>query len=623
MIQRILLSLCILMLSGLQLKAAEEVVLHDGMDSFELIQKYVLIYEDETGSLGINQIAQLPDSLFTYSKLYNDNKNSTYWIKFVVSPELNKNKKWVLEVLDSRHNEIELYSHDQNGFKLMKSGIDYPFAQRAYAHKNFVLDLDFSNKEKNIFYVKCKSRLVGSLLFKIRTNQEFSSYAFNEYYLLGTYYGILIIIALYNLIIFFATRERIYLFYVFYVLVWAWRCMLDDGIGYQYFWNSIPEITTIGFIFSKPLLISFFVLYSRLFLNISNFFPKTDQLIGVFLATYVVSDLFLQFIGINFSFVTLLFAVPFIIIYYISIRIYNQGFEPARFFILGNSFIVVGVVIKVLKDIGFTDSFTDNVVVAIIGVYGMNIGMILEIIIMSMALGDRINYYKRKEKEAQDQVIEQLKINEALGQKVNKELELKVRERTAELIETSEALKQANLQLAKQAEEISRWNQVLDLDNHKLKKEVKDAIEARIKFKDILYDEFLKIFPDDLSCQRYIEEIKWKDGYKCRRCGNEKFCKGNKKFSRRCTRCRYDESVTAYTFLHKCKFPLVKAFYIMAKVNKHGDDINCNQVAKELDMRKNTVWEFKKKLLEAMAESKKGKQNQEESLDYIIYNSFN
>lgn len=97
---------------------------------------------------------------------------------------------------------------------------------------------------------------------------------------------------------------------------------------------------------------------------------------------------------------------------------------------------------------------------------------------------------------------------------------------------------------------------------------------------------FNKQFPDDKSCLKYLEKLKWGAGYCCVRCQSIEFRKGNTSFCRRCKNCGYQESVTANTMFHKCKLGLRKAFegLFLISVNKKGmsswmlcDLIACNQ----------------------------------------------
>jgi len=184
-------------------------------------------------------------------------------------------------------------------------------------------------------------------------------------------------------------------------------------------------------------------------------------------------------------------------------------------------------------------------------VYPFNIGLVVEIVILSIALGDRIKIIRTEREIAQVQSIGQLTENEKLKDKVNRELEQKVQERTIEIAEKNHQLVEMNEELRLQSEEITRMNLLLDSDNRKLQNNVKELVKARVMVEEVDFEEFSKIFPTDESCFRYLSELKWDNGYTCRKCGHVRFCEGKDRYSSRCTRCRYDESSTAYTIFHR------------------------------------------------------------------------
>jgi hypothetical protein len=79
-------------------------------------------------------------------------------------------------------------------------------------------------------------------------------------------------------------------------------------------------------------------------------------------------------------------------------------------------------------------------------------------------------------------------------------------------------------------------------------------------FQGISAQQFNKYFQNEDDCKQYLFDLKWKKGYRCRRCGCTKYYKGRTRFHLRCRSCGYDESVTAQTIFHKLKIPLLKAF---------------------------------------------------------------
>jgi hypothetical protein len=129
----------------------------------------------------------------------------------------------------------------------------------------------------------------------------------------------------------------------------------------------------------------------------------------------------------------------------------------------------------------------------------------------------------------------------------------------------------------------------------------------RAKFVGVNSIKFNRHFKDDASCYEYLGTIKWETGYKCKKCGCEKHCKGKKPASRRCIKCGYDESPTAGTMFDKCKFSLLVAFHIAFKISTKKKGMSSLELSKEFELRQKTCWEFKWKIQQAMQSSKQYK----------------
>lgn len=118
-------------------------------------------------------------------------------------------------------------------------------------------------------------------------------------------------------------------------------------------------------------------------------------------------------------------------------------------------------------------------------------------------------------------------------------------------------------------------------------------------FNDIGIIEFENLFSTDEECLEFLANSKWEQGFTCRKCGHTNFCKGKKPFSRRCTKCKSEESATAHTIYHKCKLPLNEAFKITYLVC-HKPDISSYKLSEKMNIRNMTCWNFKKKILECI-----------------------
>jgi transposase-like protein len=125
------------------------------------------------------------------------------------------------------------------------------------------------------------------------------------------------------------------------------------------------------------------------------------------------------------------------------------------------------------------------------------------------------------------------------------------------------------------------------------------------KNKSLSLFEFQQRFATDNQCLAYLSAEKWKDGYRCPKCGHTHYCAGKALYSRQCTRCKHTDSPTAGTLFHKVKFSLLKAFYIVYFVSTNKNGISSTELSRKLELRQKTCWLFKRKVMAAMKSSGK------------------
>ena len=144
-------------------------------------------------------------------------------------------------------------------------------------------------------------------------------------------------------------------------------------------------------------------------------------------------------------------------------------------------------------------------------------------------------------------------------------------------------------------------------------------MDKSTKFTGVNSIKFNRQFQDDAACLEYLASIKWPDGtFVCKKCGHTKYCKGKKSFSRRCIKCRYDESPTAGTMFDKCKFSLLIAFHIVFKISTKKKGMSSLELSHEFELRQPTCWEFKWKVQQAMQSSKQHPLTGEVHVDEIF-----
>ncbi|MFL5730216.1 MAG: 7TM diverse intracellular signaling domain-containing protein [Cytophagaceae bacterium] len=600
---------CLLILFCISLNASAQkvILLDDATKEFIFHGEYFEILEDQGGRLNIHEVSDSLQNRFVLNKrdyVYNENIHSVYWLKFKVKNNARSGKNFLLESYSPHTNDLQFFIPHNKGFKVKRTGIDHDFYNREYINKNIVMDLPVDTARVQTFYLRVHSMNFSSFDFRIKPVHYFAFYSVNEYYFLGIYYGILIIMAVYNLLMFFSVRERVYIYYVIYILSGILTTLADDSLGYQYVWFKFPHVNPyIGAHIAPTLLLFTFMIYSREFLQLKNLFPLYNRLmIGVTVFYFVYYTLSLTFFSSDLYFRGV-YVLPFITVYFVALGCFFKGYKPARFFIIGYTFIFVGVIIIRLRSNG---SIEGN----LFTVYSLNYGLVLEAIVMSFALADRFKLEKMEKENAlkeralaQGKVIDQLVINQKLKDKVNQELEAKVTERTRELHEKNAELEEANNKLKEVTDKAHQMSLRLDVDNWDLQKKIHESIRVRMSGQEVSLQEFSKIFPDESACCRFLSELKWGESFGCRKCGGSEA--QDEGFSKKCSKCGYVESVTANTLFHAVKFPLHKAFYIAYKTVHEKEKMTLDELSALLDLRRNTCWTFRNKVYSAAEVYKK------------------
>jgi len=138
-------------------------------------------------------------------------------------------------------------------------------------------------------------------------------------------------------------------------------------------------------------------------------------------------------------------------------------------------------------------------------------------------------------------------------------------------------------------------------------------------FKAELDDKKLEeLFNSEDKCYEFLADLKWSNGFTCRKCGNSNYCAGKTPHSRRCTKCKTEESSAAGTIFHNCKFPISKAFYIAYSVCKGKEDISTYEFARRLSLRQMTCWNFKTKIRNAIEQMDSLTDTEKSSIQKIL-----
>jgi hypothetical protein len=591
--------------------AQSPVEIQDSVDQHIFTFNEIEVLKDATGKLALENLRQKNvDKRFRPSLSSTPQTldlNTNYWFKIKIRGNADAKKHYILEFFDQTIDHITAYiPMGNNSYEVKELGDNFKFSARELRHKNFEIPISNRGNQVSTYYVKIRSSQISDAIIVLRSVDWFISYALDEYFFFGIFYGMIFVFSLYNLIMYSAMRQKQYLFYVLYILSVGLFEMSTDGIAYQYLWPNLPAWNQIAYAFALCATSVFALLFTRQLLHVKTKAPKLNKLIiwliRLRLAFFLYFLLFNQNL-FNYKFIEF---IPLSLAFFTGIYIYKRGYQAARFFVLGYSFLFLGFTLKFLIMLGY-----GALNFGAISFYSLSFSFIVEMIFFSFAIADQLSILKLKRERAHKRMIQQLAEASKLKDSLNKELESKVKERTKEVFHKSliieakhSELLKANDLLKQQAEEISRMNELLEHDNQELQTSVEKVTRDRVMSADVDYEEFSRIYPDKESCNLFLADLKWKHGYTCRKCKNTQYYPGHVQYSRRCAKCSYEESVTSYSIFHNTRIPINKAFYMVFLIYTTKGKISSHKLAEILNMRQSTCWTYGARIKAVMEERK-------------------
>lgn len=399
------------------------------------IGKELFIYVDKTKKLNIQDIVKRTDFVASNKSVPNFGvEDYAIWIRFSV---LNRgdDPKLTLQVDHPVLDNIELFTGNGNKFSIMKLGEAYPFHDRIYNDPSFIFKLNIPKGQRQVYYLRVESSDNIQLPVFIGKERDIIESSKNKYIISGLYLGVMLSMLLYNLFIYFTVRDKSYLYYVVYLIMVILTQASIQGFTFKYLWPGSSFLAIYSSFIFPPLVGITALQFERYFLKTKDWLPKTDRFASLFIALYIASIVLSLFTKYSLAFKLIEFTASTVSMYmfYMAIKISSKGYRPATFFLMSWSVFLVGIIIYTLKDFGILpyNDFT---------YYTMPFGSALEVTLLSFALADKINTYRKEKEASQEQALRISKENERLILEQNIELEKKVNERTLALQESNQTL---------------------------------------------------------------------------------------------------------------------------------------------------------------------------------------
>ncbi len=320
------------------------------------------------------------------------------WVRLDFINSSAKSVEKVLQVKNPLLERVALY--DENG-TVEKRGTVHLLKPRDTLHSAFLLRL--KPHERKLVYLKVQTATTALRLdIALKDRMSYIQSEYKEQTLIFIFLATLFLMLFYNVILYFYTKERVYMYYVLYLFSLIYQQSTYLGITQMFFPVWFIHYDNLSVVLKVNLLYITAILFAKSFLHTQNH-PQIDKIYNLIL--------FIALIEIPL-FGTPLFYLPevaivtaLIFIYfnmYAGIVIYKRGYIQARLFVAGWAFQLVGFTLMILNGLGLISIM--HKLPELVMLFTL-----LEAIILSLAFFDRYAIYKKQKDEADAKLLQELK----------------------------------------------------------------------------------------------------------------------------------------------------------------------------------------------------------------------
>ncbi len=324
---------------------------------------------------------------------------SAFWVRFKTNAPLNE--KYLLEVAFPALDWIDFYTIlSDNTIIVRESGDFRPFSQRDIQYRTFTFILEpHANAEKE-YYIRFAGEGSLQLPIIIWSPIAFAEKVNNEMLGMGLYFGIMLVMFVYNLFLWLSVRDKNYFYYVVYIAASSFFLLNNSGITYQYFWVWSPAVYNLLVPTGLYLILFSVLIFTVSFLQIKKNIPLLYKILKFLFIVLILTYLFGLPVSFRFTMVSgiIVGMASFLLCLFAGIIMVRRGYRPAIFYLVAWTAFLIGAIVLALKTMGVLPSnvFTGN---------AMQVGSVMEVVLLSLGLADRINDLKKQNELAQAQVL--------------------------------------------------------------------------------------------------------------------------------------------------------------------------------------------------------------------------
>mgnify|MGYP003673178744 CR=1 FL=1 len=361
--------------------------------------------EDVDDQYSLEIVQSLANSAWRKSEVSTPNfgyTDSSYWFR-VSLKSADKSLDKLLAIQYALLDHIEVYVLDNGTIRqTYLTGDVFPFEQRSIRHRDFLFPIVFQANQVLDLFIKVKTQGSLQVPIEIWERELFTWKDQDEQFIKAIYYGMLLVLVVYNLFLFLSIRERSYLYYGGLVVSVLVLMAGGPGFLYQYLYPAFPLIHKQVMLLAVPSVMLFAGLFASYFLSLSRVAPRLSKIVYLFNVVFLLSIIASFYLPYDISTrISVFLAIPSsLVIMFAGPYAWSKGQNSARYFTYAWAFLITGIVVSASSKFGFLprNNFTEH---------ALSWGSAIEALLLSFALADRFNRERQDKIKAQQARLEE------------------------------------------------------------------------------------------------------------------------------------------------------------------------------------------------------------------------
>ncbi|MFW7382110.1 MAG: 7TM diverse intracellular signaling domain-containing protein [Oligoflexus sp.] len=311
------------------------------------------------------------------------------WIKLTINNSLDQTVNRILEIQHSLINTIDLYYHVGDQLVHVESGRSM-MPNAAASALGFTFELELKKHEQRTLFFRIKSSDGLQTPMMLWEPKAFLQADHKILAIQSLYYGVLLMMIIYNLYLAYRIRNLSYLYYVVFAVSCGAGFFFVQGFHCRLLWRGHDGLTEFLSLMSYQMICVGALLFSSEFLQLRKNPPKLKPWLQFVWGLLALSFLGILFLPYFYALQALqpAFLATSAIIFYAAIKLTLSANRIAKPFLIAWCFPIIGIIVTILSLLGLIQPLIHPV-------FPAQVGSVAELMLLSLALAERLNELQR------------------------------------------------------------------------------------------------------------------------------------------------------------------------------------------------------------------------------------